>query len=150
MNLRPLMSSCSSIAFLLSFTAFAASVDDLRLIDAVRNGDTAAIRTLIEHHADVNAARPDGSTALMWAVHRDDLETVDLLIRAGAKVYVTDDYGVTPLVMACTGRNASIIDHLLKAGANPNSTLWTGETPLITCAHTGTLEGVKSLLAHGA
>ena len=40
---------------------------DLRLIDAVRNGDQNAVRQLLQNHADVNATRPDGSTALIWA-----------------------------------------------------------------------------------
>src|SRR5204862_264541 len=36
------------------------------------------------------------------------------------------------------------------AGANPNAARSTGETPLMTASRTGSLEAVKSLLAHGA
>ena len=43
-----------------------------------------------------------------------------------------------------------MVEKLLKAGANPNAAQWTGETALMTCARTGNVEAVKSLLAHGA
>jgi ankyrin repeat protein len=129
---------------------FVIAADDLRLIEAVKNGDRAAVRSLIEQRANVNAVTPDGTTALAWAANRDDLESTELLIRAGANVNKATDHGVTPLSLACTNRNAAMVERLLKAAANPNAPLWTGETPLITCAHTGSVEAVNSLLAHGA
>jgi len=42
------------------------------------------------------------------------------------------------------------VNKLLKAGANPNAAAWSGETILMTCARTGNIETVKSLLATGA
>jgi ankyrin repeat protein len=71
------------------------------LAEAVKARDKEATRSLLQQRADVNAPRPDGSTALQWAAHWDDLETAELLIRAGAKVNAADDYGVTPLTLAC-------------------------------------------------
>src|SRR5262245_62722141 len=73
------------------------TADGPALIDAAKNADAAAVRALVQKKADVNAAEPDGTTALHWASYRDDLETVDLLIRAGAKVNAATDLGVTPL-----------------------------------------------------
>ena len=139
-----------AIVPLLAALSFAAPADDLRLVDAVKNRDRAAVRSLIEQHVNVNAAQPDGTTALAWAVSRDDLETADLLIRASANVNMANDYGVTPLSLACTNRSTPIVERLLKAGANPNAALWTGETPLMICARTGSVETVKLLLSHGA
>ena len=55
------------------------------LVDAAKNGDTDALRALLQKGADVNAAEADGTTALHWASYRDDLESADLLIRAGAE-----------------------------------------------------------------
>src|ERR1700730_3969409 len=127
----------------------AVSAEDLRLVDAGKNRDRAAVRSLMDQHVNVNATQADGTTALAWAANRDDLETADLLIRAGAKVNAANDYGVTPLSLACTNRSAAIIDRLLKAGADPSAALWTGETPLMVCAHTGNVETVKLLLSHG-
>ena len=46
--------------------------------------------------------------------------------------------------------NAAMIGLLLKAGADANTALPGGETALMTTARTGSLEGVKLLLEHGA
>src|SRR3954447_4487128 len=63
--------------------AASASGRDLALIEAVRDGDRAAARALVEKQVDVNVASADGSTALHWAAYGDNLELADLLIRAG-------------------------------------------------------------------
>jgi ankyrin repeat protein len=138
------------IALLFSSAGFAAAANDLPLVEAMKNGDRAAVRSLIRQGVNVNAASADGTTALAWAAHRDDLEAADLLIRAHANVNRSTDYGVTPISLACTNRSAAMVERLLKAGANPNATLWTGETPLMTCARTGNVEAVKLLLSRGA
>jgi ankyrin repeat protein len=124
--------------------------NDLRLIDAIKNKDTATIRALLKSKVDVNATQGDGSTALHWAVHYDDLATVDLLLRAGARVNVANDLGVTPLYLACTNRNSELVTKLLHAEADPNSTLLNGETVLMNCARTGNPESVKALIDAGA
>jgi ankyrin repeat protein len=120
------------------------------LVDAVRNGDTAAVRALLRASADVNLPSPDGTTPLHWAVNRDDLEVVDLLIRAGADVKATNRYGVPPLSLACENGNASIVERLLSAGAEPNTALPEGESVLMTAARTGSLDAIKALLARHA
>src|SRR6267142_289296 len=97
---------------LLGALSYAAPADDLRLVDAVKNRDRAAVRSLMEQQVNVNAAQPDGTTALAWAANRDDLETADLLIRAGADVNKANDYGVTPLSLACTNRSALMVERL--------------------------------------
>src|SRR5581483_2097993 len=128
----------------------AAAAGDLRLVDAVRNRDVDAVRTLLAQRVDVNAAQNDGATALHWAAHLDDLAMADQLIRAGARVSAADDTGVTPIYLACVNRSRAMVERLLAAGANPNATLLNGETALMTCARTGEAGGVKALLARGA
>ena len=123
---------------------------DVRLVDAAKNGDKPAIRTLLQQHIDANAPDVDGSTALHWAVRLDDSETVDLLIRGGANVKAKNRYEVTPLSLACINGSAAVIELLLKAGADPNTALPGGETALMTAARTGKVEAVKVLLARGA
>lgn len=127
-----------------------AATSDLRLVEAVKTGNTEAVLALLKQHVDVNVPQGDGATALHWAVHRDDLTTTDLLIRAGARANVANDVGVTPLFLACTNRNGAMVEKLLAAGANPNATLARGETVLMECARTGNLRAVKALLAKGA
>jgi uncharacterized protein len=132
---------CSGIA--------GAAVRDLPLVDAIKNGDLAAIRTVLPK-ADVNAAEVDGSTAVHWAAYREQLEALDLLIAAGGNVKVANRYGVTPLSLASIKGNAAIVERLLRAGADPNVPLPGGETPLMTAARAGKADALRVLLAHGA
>ena len=119
------------------------------LVDAVKNGDTEAVRALLQQ-SDVNAPETDGTTALHWAAHRDDLDTADLLIRAGANVTAANRYGVTPLLLASENGNAALIERLLNAGADPNRTVGEHETALMTAARSGNVDAVKVLSDHGA
>jgi ankyrin repeat protein len=123
---------------------------EVPLIDAVKKGDAAGARALLQKKADVNATESDGSTALHWAVHRDSIELVDQLIRAGADVKAVNKYGVPPLSLASTNGSLAIVERLLKAGADPNTALPGGETVLMTAARTGRAEVVKALLVYGA
>ncbi len=120
------------------------------LADAAQKKDRAAIRALLDRHADVNVPQVDGMTALHWAAFQDDLEAAGLLVQAGANANAANRYGVTPLSLACTNGNAAVVGLLLGNGADPNLALPGGETPLMTAARTGTLAVVKALLARGA
>ena len=99
---------------------------------------------------DVNAAAPDGATALHWAVHRDDLTLVDLLLDAGADVSAANRYGVQSIALAAENGNAATLERLLEAGADPNTSLPGGETALMTAARGGDTDGVRVLLVNGA
>ena len=113
-------------------------------------GDRAAVRKLVEQHADVNAPQADGATALHWAVFRSDKEMVDLLIRAGANAKAANREGSTPLWLASINGDAAIIAALLKAGADANEKLPLGRTPLMAASRTGNVDAMKVLLDHGA
>ena len=134
---------------LLAALSLGATGGDVRLAEAVRNGDTAAVTSLLTQDIDVNAPLPDGTTALHWAVHRDDLRTADLLIRAGADANAFNLYGATPLLLACTNASAPMIEKLLRADADPNASS-TGEPPIMTAARTGSVDAVRVLVAYGA
>ena len=131
--------------------AAAAQGDDLRLIEAVKRGDVSlAAKLLASAAVDVDAAEPDGATALHWAAHRNDMETARLLLRAGASVDPINDYGVTPLIVACRAGNTALVEPLLAAGASPDTALPHGETAVMACARTGDAIAVSALLSHGA
>ena len=123
---------------------------DLRLVDAARRQDRAAVRTLLNQRADVKAVQPDGAGVLHWAAHWDDVEMAGLLIDAGADVNARNDLGVTPLLVASTNASAPMVDRLLAAGANPNVASVGGESPLLVAARAGNAAVVKALLAKGA
>jgi ankyrin repeat protein len=120
------------------------------LIEAARAGDREALLALIQRQSDVNAAEPDGSTALHWAAYRDDLDSADQLLRAGANANAANDLGATPLWAAAQNGSAKMVRRLLEAGANPNATLSAGETPLMVAARGGYLEVAEMLAAKGA
>src|SRR5262245_263029 len=108
--------ACFSTILLISCAGAAiAAGADARLADAVMRSDRDSVRTLLQQKADVNAAQPDGATALHWAARQNDLETAQLLIRAGAKPDAATRYGVTPLYFAAQNGNAAMIDLLLRA-----------------------------------
>jgi ankyrin repeat protein len=142
--------ACGGLLALFFWASAAGAAADLRLVEAAKRQDRAAVRALLKQNVDVKAAQPDGATALHWAAHWDDLDTATLLLRAGADVNAANDFGVTPLSVACTNASAPMVETLLAAGANPNSALATGESPLMTAARTGNAVAVKALVAHGA
>ena len=123
---------------------------DAQLLDAVKAGDQAAVRALIEDGADVNAGEADGTTPLHWAAYSSDLKIAELLVAAGAIPTIANRYGVQPLSIAAVGGNAALIELLLVAGADPNTVQGEGETALMTAVRTGKLEAVEVLLDHGA
>jgi ankyrin repeat protein len=123
---------------------------DLRLLDAVKRRDQKAFATLLRAKADVNAAQPDGATALAWAVYLDQPAMAEALLKAGAKANTTDEYGETPVTLAAANGDAALVQRLLAAGGNARATRWNGETVLMIAAGAGSLDAVKQLVLHGA
>ena len=74
------------------------------LADAAMHRDMAAVRSMLNQKADVNAPGADGTPALHWVVRVDDLETARLLIQAGANAKMADppDWASAP------GKNPSV------------------------------------------
>jgi ankyrin repeat protein len=136
------------VVAVLAVTAAAAAEE--RLIDAVRRADHAAVRALLQKRVDVNAAEPDGMTALHEAAQRGDLETTRLLIRSGARVEAATRYGIRPLYLAASGGHASVIGALIEGGADVNAATPQGVTPLMMAARVGKLDGLNLLLDRGA
>ena len=119
--------------------------------DAAQRKDRDALQALLKQRADVNAAQPDGTTALHWAAHWNDGELVDLLLRAGANAKAVNRYAATPLSEAVASGSAAMVEALLRAGADPKTlTTAEGETVLMTAARAGNTDVVRILLNRGA
>ena len=103
---------------------------DLRVLEAAKNQDSAALRSLVKQKLDVNAADVDGMTALIWAAHNNDLDSVKALLAAGANAKAANRYEVTALSEAANSGNGPMIEALVKAGADVNAPFGEGETPL--------------------
>jgi uncharacterized protein len=121
------------------------------LLDTAESGDhIAAMRLLSAKGADVNAAEPDGTTAIMYAASNGDLELVRALIKAGANVKLANQFGTSAITESAIIGSAPIIEALLKAGADPNFKTPNGETPLMSAARSGKMDAAKALLDAGA
>ena len=127
-----------------------AAGQDPRLVDAVAAQDAGAVEALLAEGADVNARRPDGATALMWAAHWDDLALGARLLETGADPNAADDHGVTPLERAAENASLAMVELLLDGGADAGVSRTSGLTPLMTAARTGDAAIVGALLDHGA
>jgi ankyrin repeat protein len=151
-GVRRIVSAPFSLLCTLQFALFTCllSAADLRLIDAVKAGDRAAIRALIAQGVDVNGPEPDGTTALHWAAESGDLETVRALLKASANARVANRNRITPLSLAASNGSAAMIAALLAAGADVNVRLPQGQTALMMAARGGHAAAVERLLTAGA
>ena len=151
MQRRDLHPSTAVLAVLLAGGASpSASAAEPPLIEAVRGGDAAAVRALLDEGADADGRAADGATALHWAAYLDDATTAGLLIDAGADVGAANRAGVTPLSLAAAGAGAALVERLLQAGADPDERRPGGETPLMMAARAGRTAVIDALLDHGA
>jgi uncharacterized protein len=107
------------------------------LLFAARQGCAECVRALLDRHALIDLADPDGITPLAMAVDNFNFDTAALLLARGANPNLWDWWGRSPLYLAVDlntvprgGRSdmasldkttsLEMIELLLKAGANPN------------------------------
>jgi len=123
---------------------------DSPVADAAMNGDQAAVQTLLQGKADVNAPQADGATALQWAAYRDDLKLAAALLAAGANPKLANREGATPMQLASLHGSAAMMEKLLDAGVDVNERGPHDETPLMYAARSGSLPAINLLLKRGA
>jgi ankyrin repeat protein len=143
-------SRASVLLIVFSGGVISAEQSDPRLIEAIQRRDEKAFMTLLRAKADVNAAQPDGATALAWAVHLGQGSMAEGLLSAGANVNTADEYGESPLTLAAANGDAAMVRRLLAAGARADATRWNGETALMIAAGSGSVEAVRELVLRGA
>jgi ankyrin repeat protein len=120
--------------------------------DAAKRGNIEAVRTLLKQGADVNAAHPDGMTALHWAAEMGNGPLASILVYAGANLGAVTRLGqYTPLHLAAKSGAAPVVKALIDAGADVSAKSGTGAvTPLHLAAASGSVEAVVALLDKGA
>src|SRR5215208_2637515 len=90
-----------------------------QLYEAVRKGDAAAVTSLLDRGADVNAKFRYGTTALFKAAERGNAEIAKLLLERGADPKVKDTfYQATALTWALDGNHINVVRLLLEKGAD--------------------------------
>ena len=128
-------------------TVSAQAATDLSLVAATKTQDWAEVQVLLKSgQADVNAAQPDGATALAWSAYWDDVKTANRLLLSGADANTANDYGITPLILACQNHSLQMVKALLDGGADPDRVVWSGVTPLMVAAKSGETDIVRALI----
>src|SRR5262245_13827741 len=94
---------------------------DASLVTAAKEGDRAAVQSLVNGQAKHAVAGIEGTAALVWAATRNDLAMADLLLRAGANAKAPNEFGATPLYAAAAHPDPAMAEKLLAAGADPNA-----------------------------
>lgn len=127
------------------------SADDARLVDLVKAGDAAVVRSwLAAHRRDVDQPASDGSTALHWAAETGRADLVTLLLAAGAHPNVTNRLGAPPLMPAVIRGDGAMTQALIRAGAKASMPLSGGLTLLMLASRTGDPPTVTALIESGA
>ncbi|GMH37860.1 hypothetical protein BSKO_05744 [Bryopsis sp. KO-2023] len=116
------------------------------MIQAAKDGDTAAVKEFLEWGADVDARDEKRCTALIAACREGSFQTIKMLISKGANLEMKDGGFTTPLCAAISGGHLALVQHLLSNGANIEGRVLHGLTPLIEAAWLGKLEIVKELV----
>ncbi|MGL9717357.1 MAG: ankyrin repeat domain-containing protein [Wolbachia sp.] len=124
------------------------AINFLRLIWAIKNGDTGQVlRRLIN---DANVKGVQGKTALHYAVISNNTDMVSLLLEARANVNAKDNQGETALHYAASSNNIDMVSLLLEAGANINARDGQGKTALHCAVISNNTDIVNCLLQAGA
>ena len=119
------------------------------LMEAVRNGDDARVKTLLDRGADPNVADAEGTPVLMNAVVYADVQCVQLLLERGADPNGKNAMGATALLWAAGDPDKAL--PLIAAGADVNVRSALGRSALLAAAaQNGTAPVVKVLLSKKA
>src|SRR5215467_1891376 len=131
---------------ILAGAALAADATNVPLVTAAKQGDRAAVRSLLNGIPEKVITGAEGTAALVWAASHNDVEMADMLLRAGADAKSANEFGATALYAAATSAELPMTQKLLAAGADANLALTSGETALMQAARRGNLDIVQALL----
>jgi ankyrin repeat protein len=121
----------------------------IALFQAIRGGDSAAVRKLLKGGADLQSRNDAGDTPLMAAALNADAGILELLLKAGAHVNATNQAGVTALMRAATFDDKTRL--LVAKGADVKARSRIGNTAILLAARKpGNSRTVKFLLDCGA
>jgi len=147
------MRSWKILVFLFcSLAATLATLYAQELLDAVKAGDLAKVRILVEKDPKiVNEQAQNGRTILFAAVAFRRLEITEYLISKGAEVNVQDNFHSTPLVLACgNGSPLALVKLLVEKGADVNAEAKYSGRPLDLALDDGDSAIIEYLKSKGA
>ena len=121
-----------------------AQIHELPLVVAAKEGNSDAVRLLLQSGAEVNATNRSNFTALMVAVQFGHIDVFKLLIEAGADFHEMETQTML-LHEAVHSGNTAMVEMLLSLKFDVNAAKKDGQTPLMTAAREGHV-GVFTLL----
>lgn len=124
----------------------ASEADVGALLRAVREGDTVAMRDLLDEGVDVNV---NWGEPLRTAVEAGNRNSVRFLVKAGANVSGYHTRACTPLDLAVEKNDTATVNLLIEHGALTNG-LWTNRGILYRAVAHDNLPVVQMLLKAGA
>ena len=116
---------------------------------AAREGNSEAIKHILNYHDNINPIDLIGLTPLHYAIKNEHNSCVTLLLEAGCEVNPTNKniFSSSPLQFATLNRNAEIVSQLIENGAKVNVQDRSGKTPLHnavqSCSELDRIECVK-------
>ena len=129
----------------------AATADGMTaLLFAAQNGDTAIVRFLVEHGADIKAQETALSrSAIHFAAENGNLDTVKFLSEHGADLQDKDAYGATALHYAAKSNKLDVVKYLVGKKMDYTARDVRGWSAMHYAAKGGSLDVIKYLLAKG-
>ena len=106
------------------------AIGETPLFVACERGQFEIARLLVDHGADTDKARDDGTTPLHIACQWGHLDCTRLLLNSGADVDKARDDGMSPLFIACFMSQLEYARLLADRGADVNHAMDDGSTPL--------------------
>jgi ankyrin repeat protein len=121
---------CMILVPFFSLTLYA--VSDYEFLHAIKSGDAARVKKLIDEGADIYAQDRRKNTPLHLAVTLGKASIVKVLLENMADINDTNNDGITPLYLAVKNKHEEIISTILSSGAriDPNKKDRSG-TPLL-------------------
>ena len=121
-----------------------------KLFAAVKKGNVAEVKRLLEGGLDVNARDEFAETPLHWAARIGDVRMAELLIKYGGDINARNNAENTPLHVAVAYGHLDMAEFLINHGGDINAKNEEGWTPLHVAVFNGHLSLVKLLLEKGA
>lgn len=141
----------------------------ITMLEVAAEGNTAAVKDLLDKGVDVNMRGNDNNTPIMEAAFAGKMETVKLLLDHGADLSAKKNDGesvislggrhaeiaalfknVSELVAAATKGDTKLIKELIDKSTTVNGLDHKGQSALTEAAWNGGTETVKFLLENGA
>lgn len=120
------------------------------IIECMNNNYDQVIYQIEVLKSDINKARHDGRTALMYAIYNNNFKLVKYLCENNANKDQQDEYGTSALLLAICTSNIEIAGYLIINGADINIKNKLNETPMHYAATIGNLFIIKMLYDRGA